>query len=187
MIYIPECVKQINLNIVSNCSDYLNKTKNQTQIEYEIKSSWQFSLVNSTSPNEYEIETLNVSEVGYMLLYSFDFGGGQISIDTTSGARPDYNITNGYLNGYLSINNPNYRFSVIVKLEPVQKFFRFNLYKTYTYPGIYRINSFLQGIISGSMKIIVSDGDFILNLYLRLIFMFNSFICFRAIYLRNHM
>ena len=172
MIYIPECVIQINLNMVSNCSDYLNKTKNQGQIEYEIKSSWRFLLVNLTSPNEYEIETLNVSEVGYMLLYSFDFGGGQISIDTTSGAHPDYSIINGYLNGYLSINNQNYRFSVIVKLEPVEKIFRFNLYKTYTYPGIYRIKSSLQGIVSGSMKIIVSDGDLILNLYLRLIFIY---------------
>jgi len=69
-----------------------------------------------------------------MLLYSFDSGGGQISFDTTSGAHPDYSLRNGYLKGYLSINHPNYRFSVFVKLEPVEKIFRFNLYKTYTYP-----------------------------------------------------
>lgn len=162
MVYLPDCVKHIHLKLALNCSDYLNKTVQKTSIEYEIKSSWQFNLVNLTNPNKYTIETLNISEVGYMLLYSFDTNGGQISIDSSSGVYPDFNISNGSFNGYVSAENQNYRFAVLLQIEAVEKTFRFYLNKAYAYPGIYSITPFLQGIPSPHLDLIVSDGDLIL-------------------------
>ena len=166
MVYLPDCVKQINLKIVTKCSDFLNKTIQRTPmapIKYEIKNSWQFNLLNlATTPNEYTIETFTISEIGYMLLYSFDSNGGQISIDSSSGVYPDFNISNGSFNGYVSAENQNYRFAVLLQIEAVEKTFRFYLNKAYAYPGIYSITPFLQGIPSPHLDLIVSDGDLIL-------------------------
>ena len=165
MVYLPDCVKQINLKIVTKCSDFLNKTIQRTPmapIKYEIKNSWQFNLLNlATTPNEYTIETFTISEIGYMLLYSFDSNGGQISIDSSSGLYSDFNISNGCLNGYISPKNQIYRFSVLLQIEPVEKFFQLNLNKVYTYPGTYLIRPYLEGIEMSSLAIVVSDGDLI--------------------------
>jgi hypothetical protein len=164
MVYLPECVKQINLKRVSNCSDYLNKTLlgSNRKIAYEIKISWEFNL--ETGLNNYTITGGNVSEIGYMLLYSFNTTGGRISIDTSAMIFPDFNLTSGYVTGYLNRSNLNYRFAVLLKIEPVQKMFYLNLKKAYNYPGIYFIRPTIFGYANNPSKIqiLVSDGNLIL-------------------------
>ncbi len=160
MVYLPECVKQINLDKVSNCSDYLNKTilGSNRQIKYETKISWEFNLVIGL--NNYSIANEIVCEIGFMLLYSFNSSGGQISIDTSSMIFPDFNLTNGSVTD-LSSSNINYRFAVLLRIEPVQKMFDLKLIKAYNYPGIYNIIPTVKGYINNPslIQIIVSDGN----------------------------
>ena len=189
MVYLPECVKQINLDRVFNCSDYLNKTlhgSNRT-IFYEIKNSWQIYLMQGF--NNYTITTETVNEIGYMLLYSFNSSGGQISIDTSSLIFPDFSLTNGLVTGYLNSSNINYRFAVLLQIEPVQKMFYLNLVKAYNYPGIYNIKPTVIGYINNPslMQIIVSDGKYS-NFTMKFYFWLSKLIrllfdLFRAIYL----
>ena len=156
MISIPDCVENVNLGSSRNCTDYIIGYKSGL-ISYNIQMVWDLNLTNET--NEFEINTLNVSEIGYMLLYSFDSVGGRIALGSSPGNYSDFNMTYNGLNLTGPLNSEKYLcFGVLVTINPVQKFFTQWISKMYAFSGDYDIRLRLQDNSFGAIVKVI-DGN----------------------------
>ena len=162
MISFPKCVEQVNLGVVKNCSELLNATLSGATFQFEVKRSWTFNL--EAGKNIFNLSEVKISEIGYMLMYSYESAGGRISLDSTLGNFPDFKVSlnannnnNITLNGRLDESNKNC-FSVLVYIEPAQKNFHIWIRKMYSYPGKFTIKTWLQDVGPYDINIIVQDG-----------------------------
>ena len=148
MISLPLCVVNVNLKNAYNCSQFLYQLAENTLLNYEVKSSWSFSLAYGL--NIFNISTLTMSEIGNMLMYSFnasDSQSGRIALDTTPLQNfPDFNMSanSDTFLGRLNATSNDYRFAVLLELEPAQKYFRKSVRKMYAYPGTYNTQAWLE-------------------------------------------
>ena len=157
MISIPECAKKVNLGSSKNCTEYIIGYK-RGLINYNVQMDWDLNLTNET--NEFEINTLNVSQIGYMLLYSFESVGGRIALDFSPGKYSDFNMTFNGFNLTGPLNSEKYLcFGVLVTINPVQKIFDRRISKMYAYSGDYVIKLWLQDIGPFEANVKVIDGN----------------------------
>ena len=125
--------------IVSNCSEYIFRSKINSTVTYNVKYTWVFDLSLNISLNNFSTQPV-VAEAGDLLLYSFNDSDGRIGIDATQGYYPDFNISNRILTGNMSQLQ---RFSILLQTGPVQKVKQYpsKLSKYYDTPGTYKISS----------------------------------------------
>ena len=102
--------------------------------------SWSFNLENET--NLFNIDSKVMGQTGYMLLYYFQTGGGEIAL--TEGPYSDMQLSPQNVVQKLGVNQ-NIGFLVYVELSPIDKSFtKWSLPIFYEYPGSYYIKIWLQ-------------------------------------------
>jgi hypothetical protein len=123
---------------------------------YDVIQSWVFNLTEKT--NVFPIASNNViCQPGYLFLYTL-IGDGRIAYDASASTISDYKMgTNNTVN---KINSTmNLRFNILVILKSVEKeFTSTSLAKLFSYPGQYRIKTWLQDVGTVSNSKLWSKG-----------------------------
>ena len=117
--------------------------------------SWVFNLTETT--NVFLVHDSVLCQPGYLFLYTL-IGDGRIAYDASASTISDYKM--GLNNAVAKIDSTiNLRFNILVQLKSVEKNFnKASLAKLFSYPGQYRIKTWLQDVGTVSNSILWRNG-----------------------------